>query len=164
MTGIEGLQIRPFGLADVDRWTRTDLHRRHLIDALEKSGDYLAAVLPDGRIAGKLGIRYDEHPGAGTLFQFDVIPSLRGRGVGTALVGRAEQLIRDHGCDRVTLGVEESNEAAIRLYRRLGYEVFGTEPAEWDQEAPDGTIYRYHCECLLMQRTLSEPTGQDPTD
>jgi ribosomal protein S18 acetylase RimI-like enzyme len=156
VTGIDGLQIRPFGIADVDRWARTDLQRRHLVDALEKSGDYLAAVLPDGRIIGKIGIRYDEHPGAGTLFQFDVIEALRSLGVGTALLLRAEQLIRDHGCSRVTLGVEESNEGAVRLYRRFGYEVFGTEAAEWDQEAADGTIYLYQCQCLLMQRTLSD--------
>jgi ribosomal protein S18 acetylase RimI-like enzyme len=72
------------------------------------------------------------------------------------LITRAEQLVRDHGCIRVTLGVEEANESAIRLYRRLGYEVCGTEAAEWDQEAPDGTIYRYRCLCLQLQRTLAD--------
>lgn len=155
MSDIDGLEIRAFGLDDVDGWTRNDLQRHHLIDALEKSGDYLAAVLPSGRVVGKIGIRYDEHPGAGNLFQFDVVASLRGRGIGTRLVRRAEQAIRDHGCDRATLGVEDTNDGAIRLYRRLGYQEFGTEPAEWDQEAPDGTIYRYRCRCLLMQRQLS---------
>lgn len=70
--GIEGVQIRQFGTDDVDRWARTDLERRYLAEAVRNSGDYLAAVLPDGRIAGKVGIRYDERPGAGNLFQFDV--------------------------------------------------------------------------------------------
>ncbi|MFC7622907.1 GNAT family N-acetyltransferase [Microlunatus sp. GCM10028923] len=156
MSGIEDLEIRTFRLDDVDGWARTELQRRHLIDALEKSGDYLAAVLPTGRIVGKIGIRYDEQPGAGSLFQFDVVESLRGQGIGTRLVHRAEQVIRDHGCDRATLGVEDTNEAAIRLYRRLGYQEFGTEAAEWDQEDADGTISRYRCLCLLMCRTLSD--------
>jgi ribosomal protein S18 acetylase RimI-like enzyme len=155
MAGLDGVVIRPFRRDDVDRWTRTPSHRQHVIDGLKQAGDYLAAVLPDGRIVGKIGIRYDEHPGAGTVFQFDVVEDLRNKGIGTALIGRAEQVIRDHGCDRVTLGVEESNDGAIRLYRRLGYQEFGTEPAEWDQEGPDGTVYRYRCLCLLMQRTWS---------
>ncbi|WP_152360472.1 GNAT family N-acetyltransferase [Microlunatus speluncae] len=155
MADVAGLVIRPFRLEDVDRWTRTELHRQHLLGGLEGSGDYLAAVLADGRIAGKIGIRYDEHPDAGTLFQFDVVERLRNKGIGTALIGRAEQVISDHGLDRATLGVEESNEGAIRLYRRLGYQEFASEPAEWDQEAPDGTSYRYHCLCLLMHRSLT---------
>lgn len=157
MAGIEGLSIRQFGIEDVDRWARTELQRRHLLDALEKSGDYLAAVLPDGRIVGKVGIRYDEQPEAGTLSQFDVVESLRNRGIGTILISHAEQLVRERGYSRVTLAVEESNESAIRLYRRLGYEMFGTESAEWDQETPDGTIYRYRCQCLQLQRALPAP-------
>lgn len=159
MPGIEGLQIRELGIDDVDRWARTDLERQHLVSGLENSGDYLAAVLPDGRIVGKIGIQYDKPPGAGTLHQFDVIEGLRGQGIGTMLVARAERLIREHGWSRITLGVEESNEGAIRLYRRLGYEVFGTEAAEWDQEAPDGTTYLYQCQCLLMHRTFAESPG-----
>ncbi|GAB3929112.1 hypothetical protein GCM10011575_26050 [Microlunatus endophyticus] len=79
VTGIESLQIRPFAMDDVDRWARTELQRAQLQDALENSGDYLAAVMSDGRIVGKIGIRYDEHPGAGNLFQFDVVEELRGR-------------------------------------------------------------------------------------
>jgi ribosomal protein S18 acetylase RimI-like enzyme len=154
--GIEGLQIRQFGNHDVDRWARTDLDRRYLAEAVQNSGDYLAAVLPDGRIAGKVGIRYDERPGAGNLFQFDVAEDLRGQGIGTQLVRSAEQRIREHGRNLATLAVEESNEGAIRLYRRLGYEVIGTETAEWNQEAPDGSIYLYQCQCLTMQRELSE--------
>ncbi|GAB3753708.1 GNAT family N-acetyltransferase [Microlunatus parietis] len=155
MSSIEGLEIRAFRRDDVDGWARTDLQRRHLIDGLENSGGYLAAVLPTGRVVGKIGIRYDEQPGAGTVLQFDVVEEFRDQGIGTALLRRAEQVIRDHGCDRVTLGVEETNTDAIRLYRRLGYREFGTEVSEWDQEAPDGTTYRYRCLCLLMCRTLS---------
>lgn len=154
MSDIAQLRIRPFGLDDVERWARTDLQRRHLLDALKNTGDYLAAVLPENRIVGKIGIRYDEHPGAGTVLQFDVVDGMRGQGIGTALLRRAEQLIADHGCERVTLGVEDTNLDAIRLYGRLGYRQFDADDAEWDQESADGTIYRYRCRCLLLQRWL----------
>lgn len=154
--GNEAPEIRRFTAADVDLWAQTELQRRHLLQALAESADYLAAVHSDGRIVGKIGIRYDQHPGAGNLYQFDVVEGLRGRGIGTRLVEHAEQRIRDHGCTRVTLSVEDTNLAAIRLYERLGYEAFGSEDADWDQEAPDGTTFRYHCRCLLMQRALQE--------
>lgn len=153
-SSVDGLQIRQFGIEDVDTWARTELQRRHLADALENADDYLAAVLPNSRIVGKVGIRYDEHPGAGNLFQFDVVEDLRSQGIGTTLLVSAEQRIRDHGCSRATLAVEETNAAAIRLYRRAGYEVIGTESAQWDQEAPDGTTYLYQCECLRMRHTF----------
>lgn len=154
--GIEAPEIRRFTAADVDSWAQTELQRRHLLQALTESGDYLAAVQADGRIVGKIGIRYDQHPGAGNLHQFDVVEGLRGHGIGSQLLQEAEQRIRDHGCTRVTLGVEETNLDAIRLYERRGYEAFDSEDAEWDQEEPDGTIFRYHCRCLLMQRDLHE--------
>ena len=160
-SSVDGLQIRQFGIEDVDKWARTELQRRHLADALKHSDDYLAAVLPNGRIVGKIGIRYDQHPDAGNLFQFDVVENLRSRGIGTKLLLSAEQRIRAHGCSRATLAVEETNAAAIRLYRRAGYEVFGTESAQWDQEAPDGTTYLYQCECLQMQHTLGRLTAAD---
>ncbi|HEY9294108.1 MAG TPA: GNAT family N-acetyltransferase [Microlunatus sp.] len=160
MAGIDELEIRPFSIDDVDSWARTDLQRQGLVHALEISGDYLAAVQqPDGRIVGKIGIRYEEHPGAGNLLQFDVVEDLRGRGIGTALLRRAEEVARERGCTRTTLAVEETNGDGLRLYRRLGYQVFGAEDAEWDQEAPDGSTYRYRCRCLLMQRTLTDEPG-----
>lgn len=154
MSAAEELVIRPFSTDDVPRWARTELERSHLLDALATTGDYLAAVVPDGRVVGKLGIRYDEQTDAGTVIQFDVVPEHRNRGIGTRLLARAEQLIRDRGLRRATLAVEEDNAAALRLYRRLGYREFGREPAEWDQQYPDGTVYRYHCVCLLLQRRL----------
>lgn len=82
-SSVDGLRIRQFGIEDVEKWARTDLQRRHLVEALENSDDYLAAVLPDGRIVGKIGIRYDEHLGTGNLFQFDVVEDLRNLGIGT---------------------------------------------------------------------------------
>lgn len=78
----------------------------------------------------------------------------------TRFVGRwssgdhAEERIRERGWGRATLAVEDLNIDAMRLYRRRGYVVCGAEDSEWDQQAPDGTTYRYRCRCLLMQRAL----------
>lgn len=45
----------------------------------------------------------------------------RGRGVGQALIGAVEARARALGCGKVTLEVREDNDAAHRLYRRLGF-------------------------------------------
>jgi ribosomal protein S18 acetylase RimI-like enzyme len=55
------------------------------------------------------------------LMHLSVRNDLRGQGVGTRLVQAAEAHLRRRGYRRVALGVEPSNEKAIRLYKKLGY-------------------------------------------
>ena len=50
-----------------------------------------------------------------------VDPACRGRGVGTALLRKAEERARSIGKRMMSLGVIGENEGAIRLYERLGY-------------------------------------------
>ena len=59
-----------------------------------------------------------------------VAPEARGAGHGLELLQQALlhawQTLRVR---QVTLGVHTRNEGAVRLYRRCGFEIFGTEPA-----------------------------------
>ena len=50
----------------------------------------------------------------------------RGAGLGSRLLIRAEEVARDKACNRIHL--ETRNEAARRLYEKLGYTVFGQLP------------------------------------
>ena len=50
-----------------------------------------------------------------------VDPSIRGLGIGTALMQAAEAKARDTGKRTMSLGVITENEGAIRLYQRLGF-------------------------------------------
>ena len=45
----------------------------------------------------------------------------RGTGLGTGLVEAALERARDRGCRRVELDTNEANEAALAIYRRLGF-------------------------------------------
>jgi GNAT superfamily N-acetyltransferase len=45
----------------------------------------------------------------------------RGAGLGAALLGAALDRARERGCGRVELDTSESNQAALRLYRRFGF-------------------------------------------
>lgn len=88
------------------------------------------AFLPDGSLGGInafLGNEGQKDRHRGWMIQVYVKPKHRGTGMSRALV---ENLL-DYAKDRVIqihLGVWSENEPAIRLYKKLGFEVYGTEP------------------------------------
>jgi len=52
-----------------------------------------------------------------------VQPALRGQGIATSAIEQAEEICRRmHGIEAVTLQVVTRNEAALRLYHKLGYD------------------------------------------
>jgi ribosomal protein S18 acetylase RimI-like enzyme len=55
-------------------------------------------------------------------------PRFRGRGLGTKLMERIDGLARAAGCDLISIEVFENNRGALRLYRRLGYELRESRP------------------------------------
>ncbi|MFO0701272.1 MAG: N-acetyltransferase [Nitrospira sp.] len=52
-----------------------------------------------------------------------VVPGARGKGIGGYLVTQALEEGRRHGCARCVLTVDPENDAAMRLYRKYGFEV-----------------------------------------
>ena len=50
-----------------------------------------------------------------------VLPQYRGRGVGRALLGAAEEHARARGCCKLTLEVQDDNTPARTLYQRFGF-------------------------------------------
>jgi len=55
------------------------------------------------------------------LVELYVVPALRGRGLGRALMRAAIELARERGADRIELGSEETDVAARALYESLGF-------------------------------------------
>jgi ribosomal protein S18 acetylase RimI-like enzyme len=51
--------------------------------------------------------------------------SHRGQGIGTALMNKAEEFVRGRRMHRIELEVFQTNEGAMRLYEKLGYQVEG---------------------------------------
>jgi ribosomal protein S18 acetylase RimI-like enzyme len=58
------------------------------------------------------------------LDDLSVAEIYRNRGIGTALIRRAEARARELAIPAIVFHVEKSNEAALRLYERLGWSVF----------------------------------------
>lgn len=55
------------------------------------------------------------------LAELYVVPPLRGRGLGRALMQAAIALARERGADRIELGTEDTDVAARALYESLGF-------------------------------------------
>jgi len=62
----------------------------------------------------------------GHIISIATMPAHRGKGVGTALIQRAMEEMKKSGCKEVFLEVRVTNDEAVRLYRKLGFEVTGT--------------------------------------
>jgi len=72
--------------------------------------------------------KYLEAPGTWYICGVALLPEYRGRGIGTGLMQMARQRARQHGYKQLSLVVFEENTAAVRLYRRLGYETIKRAP------------------------------------
>jgi len=74
---------------------------------------------PEGYVATVQGVM--DHGPIGAIQNLGVIPSYRGIGLGRALVHRALAGFQEAGLGRAYLEVTAENNAAVQLYRSLGF-------------------------------------------
>jgi ribosomal protein S18 acetylase RimI-like enzyme len=85
--------------------------------------DRLAAIATFSRA---LGLK-EQHKGH--IYGVYVSTSYRGRGIGSHLLRELLDRVReDASVEQVLLGVGTHNVAALQTYRKLGFEIYGTEP------------------------------------
>jgi len=80
----------------------------------------------------------DMVPGTWYINVLATLDSERGKGLGQALLGVAEDLARDKGCCGLSLIVMDSNTGARRLYGRNGYEEVAQLPMIKENWVSDG--------------------------
>jgi ribosomal protein S18 acetylase RimI-like enzyme len=154
------LTVRDLTAADLPAcaWSGPASHIRSIARALERAErgevDYLAVCPPSGLPVALGGVDYARSPSAGTLWQLAVHGALQSCGIGTILIGAAEQRIRARGLYQAELAVEENNPRARALYERLGYAAYGSALEAWDEDAPDGSVRRYETVVTLMRKKL----------
>jgi ribosomal-protein-alanine acetyltransferase len=61
----------------------------------------------------------------GHIITLNVAPQFRHRGIAQVLLGEVERLLKQQGVDECRLEVREDNVAALRLYKKLGYQEIG---------------------------------------
>lgn len=101
------------------------------IEDAKKGNRIIFGVRVDKDVVGTIQIvfsqedkRFADGKEKAHLHHARVAEGMRGRGIGSSLVRRAEEEARKRGFAEITLGVDETNEGAVRLYQRLGYHEF----------------------------------------
>ncbi|HPZ00044.1 MAG TPA: ribosomal protein S18-alanine N-acetyltransferase [Clostridiales bacterium] len=75
-----------------------------------------------------------------------VTAAFRRQGVGTALVKRAAEEAKANGASFLSLEVRRSNQAAIRLYEDLGFDLEGVRKKFYRDPQEDAFLYTLHFE------------------
>jgi ribosomal protein S18 acetylase RimI-like enzyme len=60
--------------------------------------------------------------GFGYIYQIGVVENWRGSGLASALLGRARKFARDHGIDRIGVGVSKYNLVSSKFFKKYGFE------------------------------------------
>ena len=87
--------------------------------------------------------------GEGEILTVAVARAHRRAGLGRALMDAVLRTLHHDRAEALFLEVDETNRAALALYRRLGFEQFGQRPAYY--QAADGT----RTGALVLRRSLS---------
>ncbi len=100
--------------------------------------------------------RPDNNKRWGYLYSLRVMEMFQGHGIGSCLIQEAEHAIIERGLGWATIAVAKENQAARRLYERLGYEVFGEDSGKWHYTDHHGQVRQVQEPCWLMQKQLLE--------
>jgi mycothiol synthase len=111
-------------------WTEAEVAERRAEPWFDPAGLFLATDEESGKM---LGFHWTKvhGPQLGEVYVVAVDPTTQGRGIGAllTLVGLRHLAGRLGAKSTVMLYVEANNSAAVRTYRKLGFEVFGTDVA-----------------------------------
>jgi [ribosomal protein S18]-alanine N-acetyltransferase len=83
------------------------------------------------------------HPGrgrVGRVLTLDIVPEARRYGLASRLMQECEQRLRASGCTLVSLETAVNNDAALRLYHKLGYEIVRTLPKYYSSQSLDAYL------------------------
>ena len=73
----------------------------------------------------------------GRILTLDILPEARRSGLATKLMNVCEERLRSLGCSEMYLETAVNNEPAIRLYRKLGYQILRTIPNYYSSHSLD---------------------------
>ena len=90
--------------------------------AFYRPASYAAFDAANGRLCG-ISLASLVAPECGHITQICVSSSVRGTGIGHALLRASLTMLRDMGCRSASLTVTAANDEAVELYKRVGFEI-----------------------------------------
>jgi len=113
-------------LALEDRAFRTDrMSRRSMRRFLNSPHARMIVAHLDRDLIGHALILFRSTGATARLYSLAVDPAHCGHGIGQMLIAAAERAAEQRNCARLRLEVHERNAAAVALYQKAGYRLFG---------------------------------------
>jgi ribosomal protein S18 acetylase RimI-like enzyme len=88
------------------------------------------------------------------VYGFRVRPAYRNRGVGGMMMHAIEDDLWQDGFRIVTLNVAQTNDAALRFYKRSGYRIVGSDPGRWSYLDQFGIKHDVHEQAWRMEKVM----------
>lgn len=136
------------------------LYRRAMDEALQGRRILLIAEA-DNRIVGQIFVQLQSRAGkladggySGYLYSFRVRPEYRGQGIGTSLLRRAEEELRERAFERAVIAVAKNNERARRMYQDNGYRFMADDPGKWSYIDHEGNLKHVSEPAEIMEKML----------
>ena len=115
-------------------WSADEITR----DVTAGGNVYVAVALADEERAGYAEIRMIA--GEGQIYNIAIAPEFRREGIGEALLQHLIDKADADGCKLVTLEVRSGNEAAMELYKKLGFREVGRRKGYYAKGGEDAVL------------------------
>lgn len=115
-------------------WSADEITR----DVTAGGNVYIAVALADEERAGYAEIRMIA--GEGQIYNIAIAPEFRREGIGEALLRHMIDKADADGCKLVTLEVRSGNEAAMELYKKLGFREVGRRKGYYAKGGEDAVL------------------------
>ncbi len=127
------------------------MYHQAFLRTQENLGNIWVATLANKNIIGQVIITYisrspelADGKTRAYLWSFRVIPQFRRHGIGSRILDFVHTDLLFRGFQAVTLTVAKENLQAISLYKRHGYQVFGSDEGPWHYVDNDGKQQDVH--------------------
>lgn len=88
------------------------------------------------------------------LYSFRIKPEFRNHGLGSRMVKTVEDYLIENRFSRLTLNVAKDNPDALRLYRRLNFQIVAEEPGIWSYPDEQGIWHTVQEPSWRMEKLL----------
>ena len=140
------ISIRQAKLYDVPAMARIE---RDSFDAPWSADEITKDVMAGGNVYVAVALCGEEKAGYGEIrivageaqiYNIAIAPEFRRRGIGEALLMHLIDISSERGCSMVTLEVRAGNEAAMELYKKLGFKEVGRRKGYYAKGGEDAVL------------------------